>query len=56
MASSKAADQSQAKNKDNEKEKPVANGVKKDETEELVDAPTEKDTQTNDGRAKRTKI
>lgn len=56
MASSKPADQSQAKNKDNEKEKPVSNGVKKDETEELVCAPTGKDTQTNGGRAKRTKI
>jgi len=45
MASSKAADQSQAtKNKDSDKDKPVANGVRKDETEELVDAPNAKET------------
>jgi len=36
MASSKPTDQSQAKKKDNEKDNPVANGVKKDEPEELV--------------------
>ena len=40
MASSKATEQTQAKKKDNEKDKPVVNGVKKDETEELVDCPS----------------
>jgi len=40
MASSKATDQTQAKKKDNEKDKPVINGVKKDEAEELVDCPS----------------
>ena len=39
MASSKPADLSQTKKKDNEKEQSVANGVKKDDTEELVHHP-----------------
>jgi hypothetical protein len=51
MASSKPTDQSQAKKKDDEKDKPVVNGLKKDETEELVDTPPELDTQTNNPKS-----